>query len=265
MYDTKKYDIVALDFGNSRLKILTGGQLAAFEYTNDWDYEAVSFIFDNISTHFILGYSTVTDERTTTFFQTFSDRCIYNEFINSLSIINIEDMLRHQEILNFDGIEGIGCDRLLGLIGARNERTGNIITVDCGTAITVNACDKDGKCLGGAIFPGIHTQISSLANKAEKLFETAVYMPANIPAINTADAVRLGVLSSAIGGIKELISKYRISFARDEQLSIFLTGGYSELIVKELNYNDCEVIINKTLVLQGINKLIDIYSNGYMI
>ncbi len=78
--------------------------------------------------------------------------------------------------------------------------------VDCGTAITVDLIDADGKHQGGLISPGLTLMKKSLAAGTEALqFHETNYEfgPANF----TEAAIYSGTLSAAVGLIEHVLTK----------------------------------------------------------
>ena len=84
---------------------------------------------------------------------------------------------RHTDLpirVNVDEPEKVGLDRLCGAVAAKGMTPAGTpaITVDVGTAVTVNLIDADGVFQGGAIFPGprlmaralhgIHREVASV-------------------------------------------------------------------------------------------------------
>jgi type III pantothenate kinase len=157
--------------------------------------------------------------------------------------------------LNVDVPERVGLDRLCGAVAARAmARAGTpAITVDVGTAATVNLIDTDGVFQGGAILPGPRLMARALHDFTAKLplSEPAQsYDDFQAPAKNTAAAIRTGILAALNGGVAEL------TCALAEQCPappwLFVTGGGAHL----LNVLDwswvAETVAVPALNLEGI-------------
>lgn len=124
----------------------------------------------------------------------------------------------------------VGLDRLCGAVAAKAMVPAGTpaITVDVGTAVTVNLIDADGVFRGGAIFPGPRLMARSLHEHTAKLpLIDVVEIPSGSPAKNTAEAIRAGVYSSLIGGVHGCVS----TFADECPVPpwLFITGGGSRL------------------------------------
>ena len=70
-----------------------------------------------------------------------------------------------------DHPEKVGIDRLLGAVAANRLRTPGraAVTVDVGTATTVNLIDANGTFTGGLILPGVRLMLQSLHQNTSKL------------------------------------------------------------------------------------------------
>lgn len=236
---------VAVDIGNSRIKVLAGDDYFTMPYTSSWEIYLEEFLNNIGFEHKIYACSYVREIA----------------FINFAGIVNrksdilqsAEELLKNQTIINYSDIAGIGDDRLFGLIGAYYPQRTASITIDCGTAVTVNAIDSNGKCLGGVIFAGAFTQMKGLASKTEKLFDIEFNMPERVLGINTRTAINSGILHSIAGGIKDIINRI-LEETKLEKPRIILTGGYSNLIERLLDIDGLER--NPRLVLDGIQMLL---------
>ncbi len=150
----------------------------------------------------------------------------------------------------FNDISGMGSDRIMGIIGALAEALPPLITVDCGTATTVNVVDKNSVCSGGFIFPGLYTQALSLAEKTANLMEIPLFYEEFYMAKTTVHAMRQGIIYGMIGSISFFIEKVYEKM-KNVNIPIFLTGGGANIIIAELEkkYN---IVYRPQLVCQGI-------------
>ncbi|MBN9119369.1 MAG: type III pantothenate kinase [Planctomycetes bacterium] len=135
--------------------------------------------------------------------------------------------------LNVDEPEKVGLDRLVGAVAARAMTPAGVpaITVDVGTAVTVNLIDADGVFQGGAIFPGPRLMARALHEFTAKLplsEPTNNYADFRAPAKNTAAALRTGILAALSGGVVELTAVLAERCATPPWL--FVTGGGAHLL-----------------------------------
>ena len=138
--------------------------------------------------------------------------------------------------------EKLGVDRWLSLIAARQYYSGCTCIVDCGTAITIDLLDAEGRHQGGVISPGLRLMKGSLAQGTDALQFDEKEFPIGL-ANSTDAAIYTGTLWSAIGLIEHTISK------QPEATTLLLTGGDADLIAGQLK---CKPIIDTDLVLRGL-------------
>ncbi len=244
-------DMIAIDIGNSRIKIIAGGEFYAIEYDTNWQ-SLLMKILDDLPDA-ILGYSSV---NTTIEIQLLKLLDNYK----SLTRINTVELLCRQNLLDYTEVSGIGSDRLLGMLGALTDSAPPLVTVDCGTAVTFNVIDKHGKCIGGAIFPGIFTQFQSLASISNVLKPVKVNFKPDKIGNSTETAVNLGVIMSVVGGIEQLLELAIGSEIITMDSPIYLTGGYGHHIQPYLEKNYAKVTLKQDLVLRGIVRMIQDFS-----
>ena len=136
--------------------------------------------------------------------------------------------------LRVDHPDRVGIDRLLSAWAASRETQRAVAVVDAGSAVTVDWIDASGEFQGGAILPGLNLQTASLAVGTDALPQIAWADAGRfqVPAKNTADAIRLGVLAGTAGAIDRLIDLYAQSL--DEPYDVFLTGGDSAALSPHL-------------------------------
>lgn len=239
--------LIAIDIGNSRIKIASNGEFYASEYDTNWQ-SLIKKILDD-APDAIVGYSSV---NTTIEIQLLK----FLEDYNSIIRINAVELLSRQNILDYREISGIGSDRLLGMIGALGNSQPPLVTVDCGTAVTFNVIDATGKCRGGAIFPGVFTQFQALGNASNALKAIKINFQSDSIGTSTAAAVNIGVISSVIGGIERLLKLTLKEGITVIESPIYITGGYAHHLGHYLSAEYPNVILKQDLVLQGIIRLL---------
>lgn len=154
--------------------------------------------------------------------------------------------------LNVDFPDKVGIDRLFGAVAAKALRPDGVpaITVDMGTAVTVNFIDEHGVFQGGAIMPGPRLMGLSLHRFTAKLpMVEADIIEDFSPGKNTADAIKLGLDAMLNGGVMALLGL----FAERSEVSpwLFLTGG-AEYLLSARMPSIPETHVVPTLVLEGI-------------
>jgi len=137
----------------------------------------------------------------------------------------------------------LGVDRWLGLIALQHHYPGNSCIIDCGTAITLDVINQQGRHLGGVICPGLQLMKQSLSAGTEALGHSQQHYDIGL-ANATESAIYTGTLYAAAG----LIEKSIADFCSCE--TIVLTGGDAELISPYLKL-DC--IIEPQFILKGLS------------
>lgn len=142
---------------------------------------------------------------------------------------------RHTQLpirLNVDEPDRVGLDRLFGAVAARAMAPPTVpaITVDVGTAVTVNLIDADGVFQGGAIMPGPRLMGRALHDFTAKL--PLVDLTDRVedlwgPAKNTSDAIRLGIDAAVGAGVAQLVDLF---IDRCGPPLVFVTGGGANVI-----------------------------------
>jgi type III pantothenate kinase len=140
----------------------------------------------------------------------------------------------------------LGVDRWLGVIAAWQQARGAACVIDCGTATTVNVIGADGEFRGGLIAPGVNLMQRALASHTAQLFSPGA-IAAEWPARSTADAIRVGTLNAACGGIERALARLRAEAGVEPRC--FITGGEAPLLASQLAV-PCEHVPD--LVLRGV-------------
>ena len=146
----------------------------------------------------------------------------------------------------------MGVDRWAAMIGARHHRTGPLVVVDEGTALTVDMLDSDGKHLGSVIAPGYRMMLSSLLGNTSDIAELVeaaaerIGGEEEIAARSTGEAIHSGCLIALVS----LIRHAQEFLARRAKNSprILLCGGDADMLLPLLH--NAEIVAD--LVLRGL-------------
>jgi type III pantothenate kinase len=243
----------AVDIGNTRIKILAAEQAftAAYDEAVDglsWQEQMQKFFWNFSGKQLALGVSSVNPEAEQMFEMELRKR-------SNIKSQPLGPMLATQPFVDIGGVQGIGQDRVLGLIGGLHHDPTlirPIVTVDCGTAITVNALTVQRRCLGGAILPGLRTQLRALHEFTQllPLIEPA-YDDASAGA-NTAQAMLIGTVQGAAGAIKHIVERLIEREFQGAEPLLFVAGGDAGLIARVLQGWYVQPVFEPNLVLRGI-------------
>ncbi|MCL7423430.1 MAG: type III pantothenate kinase [Methylobacter sp.] len=139
--------------------------------------------------------------------------------------------------------EKLGVDRWLSLVAVRHDYMGPACVIDCGTAITVDVLDANGRHQGGLISPGLLLMKKSLTQGTEQLQFSEANHAFGL-ATGTEAAIHSGTLSAAVGLIEHVVA------GLPENARVILTGGDAELIAEQLAFKP---IIDTDIVLRGLS------------
>ncbi len=241
------YNILAIDIGNSAIKLFGNGELLRFSYRSKWE-EDIKIVLSGLSSRLCLFVVSSVNREKYELFESFV--ACYPNF----KILKANDLIYKQTFIDTSQLQGIGNDRLLGLMGARFYCDPPIMTIDCGTATTINLLNSDSVCIGGAILPGIFTQFRSLTENTSALKKIKLKQVESFFGKNTNDAISSGILNGTTSLIKDFVHQAKIELGTDN-LNIFLTGGNSIWIVDNLLKYNVSIIHKQTLVLDGLKYL----------
>jgi pantothenate kinase type III len=252
------------DIGNSRIKLMLNNEVWSLDYRTDDArislYDIFKEYFDNSSEGIIKIYYSFVNNDGMAFLKDFADRH------TNIILEPINTILQKQKFIKFDTGLSIGSDRLLGLISASDEYGLPTITIDCGTAVTINVAkqydnvqnlndDYKAEFIGGTIFAGPETQIISLDKATSALSYQRIEPVQMIISGKTSEALNSGIINGIAGGIKYITEQIKSEIFTNSEVNIILTGGYSEIIAYILNNWRQRIILDKNLVLKGINLL----------
>jgi len=139
----------------------------------------------------------------------------------------------------------LGVDRWLAMLGARTFLNDNMLVVDAGTAITVDAVDQNGRHLGGYILPGLQKLVSSMQTT---LAELTLESDSNNEfgfATNTNEAFNRGIALL----FKSFFESSQLSESFDSPPTLVFTGGDGLLLCKLIDTNRLYL---PDLVLHGL-------------
>lgn len=256
LYDTMieinnvEYGISGIDVGNSRVKLHHDDVRLSFPYDKEWKKNVQHHYRDHVDKRYIIGLSSVNPKQTTAIVKVL-------QRINGHHVVSIHHlMMLNRELLKMGNVESAGVDRLLGAIGAMGIVDPPLITVDCGTAITVNAVNADRQFLGGVIFAGIGTQLFGLYKQTAGIPESTFEPSTEALGVNTQDSLMAGICASAVGGAAHAIRNIQKTHFSGKDVPVIVTGGEGEFVMKGLQAQNFNVLYNPRIVTDGVMKLL---------
>ncbi|HKI78785.1 MAG TPA: type III pantothenate kinase [Ignavibacteriaceae bacterium] len=243
--------LLACDIGNTRIK---AGFIEADNLVKSGSFEG----FDEFE-HFIINekidsvaFSSVSPEKSKELLEFITSKFKLNPFqVTHNSKFNLK--------IDYTTPETLGIDRICSAEGAYYlfNNSGNskdynkstfIISIDLGTATTINFVDYPGAFIGGMILPGMDMMFNSLNKNTAQL---PVVTPGEYKGLigdTTNSSIASGVINSITGLFEKTISDLKKNLGI-QNIHIYLTGGNAEKIIPYLNFENEYV---KDLVLIGV-------------
>jgi type III pantothenate kinase len=123
----------------------------------------------------------------------------------------------------------LGIDRWLAVLGAVHEFPNqNVIVVDAGTATTVDFVTANKVHEGGWIIPGLDLMTSSIAGKADKVFDDIGTDYRYGVGKTTPEALKFGCLAAQLGVVCQAVEYF------GQSAKLVIAGGTASLMLKPL-------------------------------
>ncbi len=153
--------------------------------------------------------------------------------------------------LKVDDAKEVGADRVVNNVAAVRKYGYPLIIIDFGTATTFNVIDDKSQFIGGVIAPGIKGSLDSLVNGTAKLPRVEIERPEKVIGKNTVTNMQAGIFYGFAGLVEYIVKKIKREM-KCADVKVVATGGFSEIIAKEIS---CIDEVDKLLTLNGLNYL----------
>ena len=154
--------------------------------------------------------------------------------------------------LKVDNAREVGADRVVNNVAGLKKYGAPLIIIDFGTATTFNVIDEKGEFIGGVIAPGIKGSLDSLVNGTAKLPRVEIERPATVIGRNTVTNMQSGIVFGFAGLVEYIVKRIKKELKTDKEVKTIATGGFSEVIAKEIT---CIDGVDKLLTLEGLKYL----------
>ena len=149
----------------------------------------------------------------------------------------------------------VGADRIANAIAVTELYFDqNVVVVDFGTAITLDAVSEEKEYLGGSICAGLGLAMEALGTKTAKLPHVEIVNAEKALGKSSIESIQGGLYFGYLGLVKELVRRIGEEAFGKKRYRIVATGGYSLLYRDEKLFDD----IIPDLVLQGVNKMLEL-------
>ena len=156
--------------------------------------------------------------------------------------------------LKVDNAKEVGADRVVNNVSAVKKYGAPLIIIDFGTATTFNVINAKSEFIGGVIAPGIKGSLDSLVNGTAKLPRVEIERPQSIIGKNTVTNMQAGIFYGFAGLVEYIVKKIKREL-KSENITTVATGGFSEIIAKEIT---CIDYVDKLLTLEGLRYLYEL-------
>jgi type III pantothenate kinase len=245
---------LACDIGNTRIKS------AIFIKDKISDKKVTTLVSDIIDLYkdediTAAAFSSVVPEKSKEFSELLRQRF-------NISPLMISDNLKYNLRIDYSTPENLGTDRVCSAEGAfylykkSNKyktycKKDVIVSVDLGTATTINFVMYPGIFKGGIIAPGVDMMSWSLHNQTALLPVISSSEYKKLIGKNTKESVASGIINSTIGLIEKSFSELKAK-RKTQNIHIYLTGGNAQKIIPHLKIKNKYV---EELVLVGIKAI----------
>lgn len=151
--------------------------------------------------------------------------------------------------IDYPAPRSIGADRLANAAAVAKLYGCPAIVVDFGTAVTFDVVSARGDYVGGVIAPGLEAMTSFLYDRTALLPKLTLREPARAIGKTTREAMMSGAIFGYRGLVREILIRVNLENFGRRKPRIIATGGYAQLIARELPEIDA---VHPNLTLEGL-------------
>jgi len=141
----------------------------------------------------------------------------------------------------------VGVDRLLAASEAYRLLGGPVLVAALGTVAALSAVTRDGRFVGGALYPGLETATWSVHARTSRLPDVSPAAPTRALGTDTETAIRAGIMFGAAGALDRLAAE--LAEEMDGEARLVLTGGEAALLSPLMKTKHT---VEPDLVLRGL-------------
>ncbi len=132
--------------------------------------------------------------------------------------------------ISVDNPREVGADRIANAVGAIERYGAPVITVDFGTATTVDLVGSSGAYQGGAIAPGVRVAAEALVEATSALRRVELAVPRHAVGRSTVEAMQAGLTYGFAGLVDGLVRRFCAEHELPPETPIVATGGLADVI-----------------------------------
>lgn len=149
--------------------------------------------------------------------------------------------------IHIDNPREVGADRVVNAVAAKHRYGTPVVAVDFGTSTNMDAVDRSGAYIGGAIAPGLEVSLNALIGATAALRRVDLVPPPAAIGKNTVEAIQSGLLYGHAGLVDGLVD--RLVAELDGDVTVVATGGLASTIVPCCRTVE---IVDANLTLDGL-------------
>jgi type III pantothenate kinase len=231
--------LVAVDVGNSAVKLAVQRESSIIDHSirigaSGWELSVIGWVRDQLGCRDTLWRIASVHRSATSQLEAAIRKSNQGAVI---SLVGYRDVPMMVEV---DQPDRLGIDRLLGAYAACNRFGSPLVVIDAGSAITVDWVSQERHFCGGAILPGLLLQSRALVMGTDALpqVELASSNPLQLPAKNTTEAIRGGIVAGVCAGIDGLIGRYcETARLPSDRVIVVMTGGDAPTLSPHLRHS----------------------------
>lgn len=131
--------------------------------------------------------------------------------------------------IKYDNPRELGSDRIAVSVAALKDYGGPLITMDFGTATSINVLTADKEFLGGVICPGVKASAEGLQESTARLPKFELAAAPSVLGKNTVSNMQSGIFYGFIGMAEYLVRRIKDETGL-EDAKVVATGGLSEFL-----------------------------------
>ncbi|MEQ1642311.1 MAG: type III pantothenate kinase [Pyrinomonadaceae bacterium] len=152
--------------------------------------------------------------------------------------------------IDYFPLEDAGTDRLVNTFSAVEKYGAPCIVCSFGTALTIDAVDKDRVLKGGLIAPGMNTLATALKLTTSRLPQVDIEKPPKVVQNTTIGSIQSGIVYGYFGLVEGLLTAVKNEIGDNPK--VIATGGFAAMVAANTNQID---VVDNDLMLDGLARL----------
>lgn len=236
---------LVIDIGNSRIKL-------AFFIEDELDFTGSTTVnsFSQENMEAALKGRTI-DRIMISSVNRSAEQLVVQTLANIKLPYTILDFSTIKMVLDVDEPEAVGHDRIANVYGAlKYFPTFDCIVIDIGTAVTADFVAKEGRYIGGMIYPGPALCAKALADYTDKLPLVTILKPDSPLGKTTESHIQSGIYYGLLGAVERMIAELRMTAPSPSSVKVLATGGATAI-------DDTGMCGAKVAFVEDLKELVD--------